>query len=163
MQLITTRDATKVTGLSTEQLREWTSRRALIPADIRPKGHGSPARFSWQTILLLRLAVIFRDSFKLELQAHRELFSDLREGLSSLQFASLWGKSLALHGEQRWTLFDAGDALDPVGDCIVLRLDSHLEILAGAFSLPLPKVSEQFKLFSTAVIGTDEVAVVGGR
>lgn len=81
MQLVTTRDATRLTGLSTEQLREWTSRRALIPPDVGPKGHGSPARYCWQTILLLRLAVTLRDRFKLELQAHRDLFSELWLGL----------------------------------------------------------------------------------
>lgn len=159
MQFITTRDATKATGLSTEQLREWTSRRALIPADIKPKGHGSQARYSWQTILLLRLAVVFRDRFKLELQAHRELFSSLREGLSKLTFASLWGKSLALHGGQQWNLVDAGDVLGPTDDCIVLRLDPHLEILSEAFSFPL---SMQFQLF--APISTDsEVVAAEGR
>ena len=81
MRLVTTRDATRLTGLSTEQLREWTSRRALIPPDVKPKGHGAPARYSWQTILLLRLAVTLRDRFKLELQAHRDLFSELGLGL----------------------------------------------------------------------------------
>ena len=98
MQFVSTRDAVRLTGLSTEQLREWTSRRDLIPADIKPKGHGSPARYSWQTILLLRLAVVLRDRFKLELQAHRDLFSDLRTALGSMSFVSLWGKAILLRG-----------------------------------------------------------------
>ena len=36
MRLVTTPVASKLTGLSTEKLREWTSRRALVPADVRP-------------------------------------------------------------------------------------------------------------------------------
>jgi hypothetical protein len=63
MRLVPTRDAIRLTGLSAPKLREWTSRRALIPADIPPKNQGSPAQYSWQTILLLRLAVTLRDRF----------------------------------------------------------------------------------------------------
>ena len=43
MRLVTTRRATSLTGLSTEQLREWSSRRALIPADLQNRGRGSQA------------------------------------------------------------------------------------------------------------------------
>ena len=78
MRLVKTPDATVLTGLSTATLREWTSRRALIPADVPPKGKGSPAGFTWQTILLLRIAVTLRDRFHLELQPHRSLFASLR-------------------------------------------------------------------------------------
>ena len=37
MTLVATRRASELTGLSTSKLREWTSRRALIPADVTPK------------------------------------------------------------------------------------------------------------------------------
>lgn len=158
MQLVTTRDATRLTGLSTEQLREWTSRRALIPPDVKPKGHGSPARYSWQTILLLRLAVTLRDRFKLELQAHRGLFSELGLGLGHASFLSLWGKALVLHGGQRWSLIDPGDVGVVTDDCIVLRLDRHLRELSESFSLPKPSLPGQFQLFPALGVIADGAA-----
>lgn len=164
MQLVTTRDATRLTGLSTEQLREWTSRRALILPDVKPKGHGSPARYSWQTILLLRLAVTLRDRFKLELQAHRDLFSDLGAGLSGTSFLSLWGKSLVLHGGRSWSLIDPADASAVTDDCIVLRLDLHLQELSDSFSLPKPVMPGQFQLFpALGVVADGVVAKIAGR
>lgn len=147
MQLVTTRDATRLTGLSTGQLREWTSRRALIPPDVKPKGHGSPARYSWQTILLLRLAVVLRDRFKLELQAHRDLFAELGTDLARTSFLSLWGKSLALYGGAKWGVVDPSDVGAAIDDCIVLRLDPHLRQLSESFSLPQPAAASQFQLF----------------
>lgn len=160
MRLVTTRDATRLTGLSTDQLREWTSRRELIPADVRPKGHGSPAQYSWQTILLLRLAVTLRDRFKLELQGHRDLFSSLGRGLSRTSFLSLWGRSLALHGGEAWSLLDSADLPDAADDFIVLRLDPHLQVLSASFSLPRPISSPQFQLFpATGVAGDAAVAL----
>lgn len=155
MQFVPTRDATRLTGLSTEQLREWTSRRALIPADVKPKGHGSPARYSWQTILLLRLAVTLRDRFKLELQAHRDLFSDLGSSLSRMSFLSLWGKSLALYGGQRWTLIDPSGSDVRTEDCIILTLDPHLQVLATGFALPQPDAPGQFTLFPAVGVSAD--------
>ena len=146
MQLVTTRDAIRLTGLSTEQLRDWTSRRALIPPDVKPLGHGSPARFSWQTILLLRLAATLRDHFKLELQAHRDLFSELGIGLGRSSFLSLWGKALVLHGGENWSLMDSADLGLVTADCIVLRLDRHLAALSESFALPEP-ASKQLQLF----------------
>lgn len=147
MVLITTRDATRLTGLSTEQLREWTSRRALIPPDVKPKGHGSPARYSWQTILLLRLAVVLRDRFKMELQAHRDLFADLGAGLARTSFLSLWGKFLVLYGGARWGVVDPRDEGVVIDDCIVLLLDPHLQQLSDSFALPRPVAPGQFQLF----------------
>ncbi|MER2551858.1 MAG: hypothetical protein ABTQ28_01155 [Thauera sp.] len=155
MQLVTTRDATRLTGLSTEQLREWTSRRALILPDVRPKGHGSPARYSWQTILLLRIAVVLRDRFKLELHAHRDLFSAMRAGLARTSFLSLWGKALVLYGGERWVVIDPRDADSVIDDCIMLRLDPHLQQLSDSFSLPKPVVPGQFQLFPALGVTAD--------
>ena len=155
MQLVTTRDATRLTGLSTEQLREWTSRRALILPDVKPKGHGSPARYSWQTILLLRLAVVLRDRFKLELHAHRDLFSELGAGLTRTSFLSLWGKSLALYGGAQWSVIDPRDEGVAIDDCIVLRLDPHLQQLSDSFSLPKPTAAGQFQLFPALGVMAD--------
>lgn len=158
VQLVTTRDATRLTGLSTEQLREWTSRRALILPDVKPKGHGSPARYSWQTILLLRLSVVLRDRFKVELHAHRDLFADLGASLARAPFLSLWGKSLALYGGSKWGMVDSRDASLTIDDCIVLRLDPHLQQLSDSFSLPGPTVPGQFQLFPALGVTADAAA-----
>lgn len=164
MQLVTTRDATRLTGLSTEQLREWTSRRALILPDVKPKGHGSPAHYSWKTILLLRLAVVLRDRFKLELHAHRDLFTELGAGLARTSFLSLWGKSLVLYGGAHWSVIDPRNEDSAIDDCIVLRLDPHLQQLSDSFSLPKPTAPGQFQLFSAlGVIADASVNDTTGR
>lgn len=157
MQLVSTRDATRLTGLSTEQLREWTSRRALIPPDVKPKGHGSPARYSWQTILLLRLAVVLRERFKLELQAHRDLFAQLGVGLARASFLSLWGKALVLHGGAQWSLIEPRNEGLFTDDCILLRLDPHLQQLLDGFSLPKPTSASQFQLFPALSVRADSI------
>lgn len=140
LSLVATREASRLTGLSPDQLREWTIRRALIPADIKPKNQGSPARFTWQTVLLLRIAGALRNRFHLELQHHRKLFASLGHELKRIPFASLWGKTLAIHGNSRWSLVDDTKAVRH-GEAIVVSLNPHLRILSAGFSLPLPPIS----------------------
>lgn len=148
MRFVTTPDATQLTGLSTATLREWTSRRALIPADVPPKGKGSPAGFTWQTVLLLRVAVTLRDRFHLELQPHRTLFASLKTGLRRTSFIALWGKTLALQGGDDWTLVDEAETLQLNNDAVIIRLQTHLEALSVGFALPRPGPSSgQLELF----------------
>ena len=163
MHLVTTRDAIRLTGLSTDQLREWTGRRALIPPDVKPKGHGSAAQYSWQTILLLRLAVTLRDRFKIELQAHRNLFSGLGDGLRKMSFLSLWGRAVALHGGDAWCLLNAAELSGTDDDLIVLRLDPHLHVLSGGFALPQPAALTQFQLFPATSVEADAVIALARK
>lgn len=152
MRLVTTREASSLTGLSTDQLREWTIRRAIIPADIRPKGHGSPARYTWQTVLLLRIAATLRERFRVELQTHSELFASLGRNLHGTSFPGLWGKSLAIHGRHRWRLLERDERVT-VEDAIVLSLDPHLEVLSVGFALPQPSaVPGQLQLFPAQAV-----------
>ncbi|MCP1848209.1 MULTISPECIES: MerR family transcriptional regulator [unclassified Bradyrhizobium] len=139
--------ASQLTGLSTDKLREWTSRRALIPADQRPKQKGSPARFSWQTILVLRIAVLLREQFGLELQAHKSAFADLRKQLRQQSFIALWGKHLALGPTGTWSFIDSGGAI-PTIDALLIALDPHLFVLRDGFALPGANEELQFDLFS---------------
>jgi hypothetical protein len=161
--MVTTRTAVKLTGLTPEQLREWTIRRSLIPADVKPKGQGSPARYSWQTILLLRLALVLRDGFRLELHAHRELFADMASTFVRTAFRSLWGKALAVHGNQRCRILERDELTGMSEDCIVLRLDPHLTQLAEAFSLPPHTLAEQYELFEGMRAGLQVMTGTGGR
>jgi len=148
MRLVTTREASRLTGLSTYKLREWASRRALIPADVPPKSQGSPARYSWQTILLLRIAVTLRDRFHLELQAHRQVLTGLHTSLRTTSFVSLWGKSLVIDPDQCWSWIDDADFDAVKGDAILIRLSPHLDALSQDFALPRPsRMPGQLDLF----------------
>lgn len=135
LRSVPTPKACQLTGLSTEKLREWTSRRALITADIRPKGKGSPAQFSWQTILVLRIAVLLRDRFSLELQAHKTSLDKLRKALRSKSFIALWGQRLVLQSSRDWVFLDQSEAA-PETDALVIHLDPHLRVLRDGLALP---------------------------
>lgn len=148
MRLVPTRLALQLTGLTPAKLREWTGRRALIPADVPPKSQGSSAQYSWQTVLVLRLALTLKDKFCLELQAHRGLFTSLRRSLKARSFIALWDHVLALRGAADWTLTrEVGDK--PLeADAIMLRLNPHLEVLAAGFELTNPRrAAGQLDLF----------------
>ena len=154
MRLVPTRQALQLTGLSAPTLREWTSRRALIPADVPPKNQGSSAQYSWQTILQLRLAVTLRDRFHLELQAHRPFFASLRRGLRGKSFIALWNKALALHGPDEWLLVDEAGAEPLRRDAVILLLNPHLVVLSEGFALPRPTAVEgQLDLFPATPVG----------
>lgn len=148
LRFVTTPVAAELTGLSTDKLREWTSRRALVSADVRPKGKGSPAKFSWQTILVLRMAVLMRDSFGLELAAHKPAFAKLRTALQGNSFIGLWGNRLALSSTGDWAFIEKDEAV-PVGDLLLVELDPHLRVLRDRFAFPDAAASAgQLDLFS---------------
>lgn len=148
MRLVPTRVASQLTGLSTEKLREWTNRRALVPADVRSKQKGSPAQFSWQTILILRMAVLLRDQFAVELQSHKKTFARLRDDLCSTSFIALWGRHLALEAPGRLSLLEDGASLVRV-DAIVICLDPHLSVIRDGFALSdMATDAGQLDLFS---------------
>lgn len=159
MQLVPKRQALQLTGLTPAKLREWTSRRALIPADQPPRKQGSSAQFSWQTILVLRMAVILKDKFRLELQAHRNLFAGLRRELKSRSFIAMWGQALVLRGANKWSLADVNAAENSRDDAIILHLDPHLEVLAAGFALPRPaEVTGQLDLFPALALTAPSTA-----
>ena len=153
MRMISTREASELTGLSKGKLREWTSRRALIPADIPPKKQGSPAKFTWQTILLLRVAVMLRDQFHLELQAYRQVLMSLRCGLEGTSFIGLWGKTLVIRADQTWSLVDEPE----LDDALLIQLGPHLDAVSRGFALPRPTSSpSQLDLFPVRTVVSDE-------
>lgn len=158
MRFVTTPRAAQLTDLSVAKLREWTSRRALIPADVPPAGRGSPARFSWQTILVLRLAIMLRERFHLELQAHAPLLQELRIHLGTTSFIALWDKLLVLHGPNRWFLVDEGAAEAMRNDSLIVHLDPHLKVISEGFGLASPAhEAGQIDLFPLAPVGNRAV------
>lgn len=146
MTYLATADVCRLTGLSTERLREWTSRRSLIPADVPPKQQGSPARYSWATVLVLRLAVVMREHFDVELKANIELFAGLRKELARRPFLTLHSQSLALLGRGNWALVVDNDV--PPADALLIRLDPHLAAIAVGFpQRELARAGQQRDLF----------------
>jgi hypothetical protein len=145
-KLIQSKQVLKLTGLSADQLRDWTYRRALIEPDVKPDGPGTLALYSWQTVLVLRLAVVLRDRFRLELQAHRELFAALRALLVGVSFPALQGSLLAVYDMRRCEILSHDNALPLLSeDVVLLRLDPHLDVLSAHFDPQEPAV--QLPLF----------------
>lgn len=138
VRLIGSRDVLKLTGLSADQLREWTVRRGLIHADVPALRQGQQAQFGWQSVLLLRLAVVMRSRFHVELQVHRDLLGRARELLNGRSFPSLWGHRLAIFGLERCALLASSDPLTVDEDAILLGLNAHLEALSQGFGVSEP-------------------------
>lgn len=139
MRLIKSRHVPALTGLTADQLREWTVRRALVQPDEPARKRGQEAQFSWQTLLVLRLAVVLRTQFHVELQAHRDLLVSTRNLLEGAPFLGLWGATLAIYGLSRCELLAPRVLLPSVEeDVILLRLNRHLEVLSQGLELPAP-------------------------
>ncbi|MFN4275037.1 MAG: hypothetical protein ACK4FJ_01965 [Ferrovibrio sp.] len=142
MQTIKTHEVHKLTGLSVHQLREWTVRRKLIQPDVPALKRGQEAEFTWQTILLLRLALVLRDHFHVQLQVHRQLLITARKLLAGTSFPILWGSTLAIYDLHECELLSHRDSTNPNRDAILLRLDPHLEVLSQGLGLAsLPQMS----------------------
>jgi hypothetical protein len=149
MKYATTPETSELTGLSVETLREWTNRRALIPADIPPRSKGSPAQYTWQTVLILRLAVSLRNRFHLELQAHKTLFAELKEFFRISKPSDLKESTLVLFGDGRWKLVDDMERKQVEEEALLIRLKTYLEPLWAAFGLADDSPFLQIELFST--------------
>lgn len=125
-----------LTGLTANQLREWSHRRDLVPPDVDGCGPGRPALYSWQTVLVLRITVVLREGFRIELQAHKDLLHALRDLFSGVPFPTLRGCVLALRAMEHGELVSEGlvrvDGGDP--DTLFLRLDPHLDVLEAEFA-----------------------------
>jgi hypothetical protein len=152
MRYAGTRETCELTGLSVEVLREWTIRRALIPADVLPRAKGSQAQYSWQTILILRLAATLRNRFHVELQAHKTLFAQLKDAMRDLDPSDLMTMTLLLAGDGVWTLVEG--LTRERAEALAIQLKPHLEPLFGFFNLPDDSV-QQIELFPTSSIAAE--------
>jgi hypothetical protein len=112
---------------------------------VRLKRKGSPAKFSWQTILTLRVAAPLRDRFDLELQAHKASFAAWHQQVGTHSFITLWGKSLALLPGGQWSLVET-KAPTRGEDSLVVRLGLHLSVIRAGFAR-LSAAEEQLNLF----------------
>jgi MerR HTH family regulatory protein len=137
VRLIRSGEVQALTGLSADQLREWTGRRGLVTPDVMPQGKGTRSRFSWQTVLVLRLATVLKQEFHIELQARRDLLGGLQRELAGRSFPSLWSVSVIVDAEGRWQLSSADDRPGAASEkgFLVLPLAPHLRILSTGFGL----------------------------
>ena len=150
MKLVTARDVQRLTGLTADQLREWTTRRGLIEPDRKPTGPGSRAMYSWQTVLVLRIAVVLKEILHVELHAQRSALSKLTQRVRKSSFPSLRGKVLFVSSNGRVDLSAASDIAAFRSDGIILRLDPHLDVLAVSFGGPKP--IHQLPLFPAVAV-----------
>jgi hypothetical protein len=153
MRLIQAGEVQKLTGLTSDQLREWTSRRGLIEADTKPNGPGTRARFAWQSVLLLRIAIVLKERFHVELEAQKPLFSALSVRLKRTSFPALRETALILELDNGFDIVPL-EALRHVmtkGDCLVLLLDPHLNVLSTQFGMLDPM--RQLPLFPARAVG----------
>jgi len=87
---------------------------------------------------VLRLAVVLRTRFHVELEVHRHLLASARKLFAGASFLSLWDGALAIYGRTRCELLTAHAPLPADEDAILLRLNRHLEALSRGFGLPEP-------------------------
>lgn len=144
MRLVKAREVQTLTGLSADRLREWAGRRGLVRPDVPARGKGSHARYSWQTVLALRLASVLKDQFKLELQAHRELLGKVQSELAGKSFPALRGSVMALYGDARVELCAPGVGPTYLDTAVLLLpLEAHLDALSNGFGVPDPRPQRQ--------------------
>lgn len=136
-------DVRALTGLSPSQLREWTSRRGILPADQPARGPGKHAQYAWNTVLVLRLLVELRRHFKIEIAAWARPATALRDSLIGTSPIALYGKYVEVHPNAiAITANPAPGALVPT---ITVSLDPHLEALAVGLGVAPPPA--QLNLF----------------
>lgn len=143
--LVGSKEAQAVTGLSADQIREWTGRRGIVIPDIPAKGKGTQARFSWQTLLVLLVARTLRDEFHVELAAFQAALEDLQGQLRGQAFHALQ-EAAAVFPSARSAHIERASAIDLSlrSNAITIRLANHLAALtkgigtvAQAEQLPL--------------------------
>ena len=156
MKLVKTREVLGLNGLTIDQARDWTVRRALVQPDIPTQKRGREARFSWQTVLLLRLAAVLRTRFHVDLQADRSLLREVRAHLDDATLSSLQGTILVIYDDvNRCELVSSVSALDAEDDVFLLRLNEHLEVLSVGFRYR--REIGQLPLFPIAKFANSEV------
>lgn len=143
MSLVQASEASRLSGLTPHQLREWCGRRAVVTADVPPAGRGHLALFSWQTILVLRILNEVHQRYSVEISGWRPAIAQLQTLLKGSSFPSLWGAVAVFPSAKQALLKMEGESY--VGDeYLAVSLNRHLEALATPSQLP---VEAQLPLF----------------
>ena len=147
MQLVQAADASRLSGLTVYQLREWCARREVITPDVPGAGRGRHALFSWQTVLQLRLLREMNERFGVEIVAWKGAMGELRPLLAGRPFPRLWGTAAAFPDRDHARLLEERATVPSAA--LVLPLAAHLEVLAHGFALP---VDPQLPLFPVVAL-----------
>ena len=149
MKLFQAADVVELTGLTSSQLREWSSRgrRNLIPVDVEPGGPGRHALYSWQTILVLRMLKELHTEFAVEIGAWAPGMVKFRETLNHVSFSSLWGSTVHFKCMDDPKLVVESEANTLAG--LAVPLNPHLLPIANSLSVRPP---DQLFLFPTLAI-----------
>ena len=149
VNLIDVGQVIRLTALTPHQVREWTSRRGLVIPDQLPNGPGSRARFSWQSVLLLRVLNEMHTCFGIGLEDSRESISSLGTLLQGMSFIALWDRNILIRKSKTVAIADS-IALDEA--CLVIPLNPHLELLSSLFGDP--QSIKQLSLFSLLTVSS---------
>lgn len=115
-------------GLTPSQLRDWTSRRGIVPADRPAAGRGQHAAYAWGTVLALRIVAELHTEFGVEIAFWAKTGVRLRDALAAVAPLALYGKCLWV-GRGTFGI-TSGVSGGPAGTVIMVPLDPHLEALA---------------------------------
>ena len=113
-------------GLSADPLRD-SARRGLINPALPPAGPGSCVGYSWHTVLLSKLAVVW-ELLQVQLQAQRILFSNLSQKLAKTSFAALRELARVVRPQGDFHFLSAESIVSVRGDYLFLQLDGHVSI-----------------------------------
>ena len=144
MKLVQASEASRLSGLTPHQLREWCGRRGVVTPDVPPAGRGRNALFSWQTILVLRVLNEIHKSFGGEVSAWRDSMNSCQELLKGHPFPSLWGAAFVFENTTNATFLHRLDSLGS-NSFLITPLDPHLRALVSDGSAP---PEQQFPLFA---------------
>ena len=139
MRLVGSRNAQAITGLTADQLREWSGRRGLVSPEIPARGKGTQARFSWQNLLLLRICATLKSQTHVELAAYRDDIEVLQERISDRSFHSLWN-SAVVFGDASPLVLERRQILEHESDqpYIFVSLRPHLHAITGGLGIQEP-------------------------
>ncbi len=151
VRLVGSKDALIVTELSADRLREWTGRRGLVAPDVAARGKGTQARFSWRTLLVLRIAATLRDRLHVELEAYKSAMAALQQQLIGQPFHALSGMVLIIDAASAPSLRRAADMrLDLSEASFVVALQPHLDAISAALAVAEPMA--QLPLFPAVAV-----------
>ncbi len=137
-------EAAALVGITANQLREWTGRRAIVSPDVPGRGRGKHALFSPTTVLVLRIVAELQTRFLMEVGALGAMASRLGAELADVPFMALYGRAVSMTGCDEYEIIGLPRARI-VASAVIIPFDPHLVAIAescGSRDQPA-----QFQLF----------------
>jgi hypothetical protein len=135
-------EAQTIAGLTKNQLREWSGRRAILSPDVPGKGRGRHALYSWSTVLVLRIFAKLQADFHIEVGCYGGLLGALRDDLRTRGMLGLYGRVLVLESHAAYAIEHRRRVNTRAA--LVVDLDEHLREIESLLSEGAPA---QFPLF----------------